>query len=330
MRESGPHDLTFYRLLIFFVLLVFASWSNADEMSLFDHPLVDKIWDMRSHKFIDVQTLYAEIGSANVLLLGEIHDNRVHHVLQQKLLKARIKSAGDTALKPALMMEQLDASSQPEIDKALANADRGVALSDVTKLIRFSNWIDYQPFLAIAVDNKIPVIGVNTPNRDLQPVIWRGYSAYDADKLKRLAVEQVWNEKRQKYLETNMGGAHCGKLRDGLRVGLTRSQRLRDALMVDSAMSFFDRKGFERGMVAIVGSSHARRDIGLPLYFSARMPSAKIISLAFIEVSPDVKDPRVYESESATREMPFDLVWFTARVERKDPCANINAAKKTK
>jgi len=307
---------------IFFALLSAASSSYAGEMSLFDHPLVDKIWDMRSHAFIDEATLLASINSTDVLLLGEIHDNSVHHVLQQKLLKARIKSTGGAALKPALLMEQLDAESQPEIDKALAYRDRNIALSDVTQMIRFSNWLDYQPFLAIAIDNKLPVIGANVPNRKLQTVIRRGYSAYDAKELKRLAVEQVWNKNRQKYLEMNMGGAHCGKLRDGLSVALTRSQRLRDALMADSAMSSLD-----RGVVAIIGSSHARRDIGLPLYFSARSPTAKIISLAFIEVSPEVKNPKDYEADSATGEMPFDLVWFTPRVDRIDPCLNVTSGK---
>jgi len=77
-------------------------------------------------------------------------------------------------------------------------------------------------------------------------------------------------------------------------------------------------------VVAIVGSSHARLDIGLPLYFAARAPTARILSLAFIEVSPGVTEPGKYEAESATGDVPYDVVWFTPRVERTDPCANLN------
>ncbi|MCR4297412.1 MAG: ChaN family lipoprotein [Gallionella sp.] len=311
------------KLFIAFALLAFASLAHADEMLFADHPLAGRIWDMHSHSFIDEAALLAGTDKANVLLLGETHDNPLHHELQQKLLKARIESAARPAsmpaLMPALMMEQLDAESQPALDQALAGSNRDEVLSSVTSLIKFADWQAYQPFLAIAVDNKLPVIAANTPNRKLQPVIWRGYAAYDAGELKRLAVEQVWSESRQNYLETYMGGAHCGKLRDELRAGLTRSQRLRDALMVDSAISSID-----RGVVAIVGSSHARRDIGLPLYFAARAPSARILSLAFIEVSPGVTDPKTYETGSATDDVPYDLVWFTPRVERIDPCANLN------
>jgi hypothetical protein len=113
-----------------------------------------------------------------------------------------------------------------------------------------------------------------------------------------------------------------------LRAGLTRSQRLRDALMVDSAVSFIEHSGIERGVVAIVGSSHARRDIGLPLYFAARAPLARVLSLGFIELSPGVTDPRKYEADSATGEVPYDVVWFTPRVDRVDPCANLNLQNK--
>ena len=72
----------------------------------------------------------------------------------------------------------------------------------------------------------------------------------------------------------------------------------------------------------IVGSSHARRDIGLPLYFAARAPEARIVSIGFVEVSQARTDPRVYSNDSATGEAHYDVIWFTPRVERADPCAD--------
>jgi uncharacterized iron-regulated protein len=294
------------------VLLTFAGLAHAQNMLYTDHPLAGKIWDMHSNSFIDEATLIARINLSNVLLLGEVHDNSRHHELQQKLLQARI----DSGAKPALMMEQLDAASQPILDQALAGVKSEEVLNNVTALIKFSDWQFYSPLLSIAVNNRLPIIAANVPNQFLQPVIWKGYSAYDAGELKRLEVEAVWNEHRQKYLASNMGGAHCGQLRDELRLGLTRSQRLRDALMADSAIS-----SISRGVVGIVGSSHARRDIGLPLYFAARDPSARVFSIGFVEVA-DSTDPKAYNADSATGEVPFDVMWFTPRMDREDPCAN--------
>ncbi len=302
------------RLCLTVLLLSSESLAHAGNMLFTDHPLAGKIWDMNSRSYLDEAALLARINASDVLLLGEVHDNPLHHEYQQKLLKARIESGA----RPALMMEQLDAETQPALDQALAGSDRDGVLNNVSALIKFTDWQLYQPLLTIAVDNKLPVIAANVSSQHLQPAIWRGYTAYDAEELKRLAVEQVWNENRQNFLVRNMGGAHCGKLRDELREGLARSQRLRDAMMADSAVS-----SIARGVVAIVGSSHARRDIGLPLYFAARAPTARIVSIGFVEVSQARTDPKAYSSDSATGEVHYDVIWFTPRVERADPCADL-------
>lgn len=301
-----------------FALLLFASLVHAENTLYADHPLVGhpligKIWDMNSRSFIDEATLLARINQANVLLLGETHDNPQHHDIQQKLLKARIGSGA----RPALLMEQLDSENQAALDLALAGSNQDEALNTATGLIKFTDWKFYRPFLATAIDNKLPVIAANISSRQLQPVIWQGFAAYDVAALKRMAVEEVWSESRQNYMLRHIGGAHCGQIRDELRAGLTRSQRLRDALMADAAVS-----SIGRGVVAIVGSSHARRDVGIPLYLAARDPSARIFSIGFVEVIPGRDAPETYETESASGDAPYDVIWFTPRVARADPCAD--------
>ncbi len=303
--------------IVSIALAVSAGFAQAADMLFTEHPLANRVWDMNKGDFIDEAALSEKINNSDVLLLGEVHDNLLHHQLQQKLLKIRVDS-GD---RPALMMEQIDAENQSALDQALAGSKRDEVMGNVNKLIGFTDWKLYSPLLEIAVDYQLPVIAANIPNRELQPVIWNGYEAYDAAELKRLAVEEVWNESRQSFLVSNMGGAHCGQLRDELRIALTRSQRLKDALMADSAVA-----SIPRGVVAIVGSSHARRDIGLPLYFAARDPKARIVSVGFVEVLPQRINPYSYTG-SATGEVPFDYIWFTPRMERADPCAELNKTK---
>jgi uncharacterized iron-regulated protein len=300
---------------LFIFLLLIAITGHAETMLLSNHPLVGKIWDMNSRSFIDEATLLARIDRADVVLLGETHDNPLHHEIQQRLLNARIASGS----RPALLMEQLDSESQPALDLALSNTDKEEALLYASRLIKFTDWKSYRPFLAAAIDNDLPVIAANISSQQLQPVIWDGFSAYDAADLKRMEVEEVWSDSRENYMLRHIGGAHCGQVRDTLREGLTRSQRLRDALMADAAM-----KDIGRGIVAIVGSSHARRDVGMPLYISARDPSAHILSIGLVEVVPGRDTPETYEADSASGDAPFDVIWFTPRVARTDPCAELN------
>jgi uncharacterized iron-regulated protein len=305
---------SFYSVRLAFVLMLLVSSADADEMLFAEHPLAGKIWDMNSRSYIDETALLARINQANVLLLGETHDNQQHHNLQQKLLNARIESGA----RPALVMEQLDAETQPAIDAALAGSNHDEILKTVTGLVKFADWKFYRPFLVTAIDNKLPIIAANISSRQLQPVIWKGFSAFDAAALKRMAVEEVWSESRQNYMLRHIGGAHCGQIRDDLREGLTRSQRLRDALMADAAIS-----NIGRGIVAIVGSGHARRDVGMPLYLAARDPSARIFSIGFVEVIPGMNAPEAYEIESASGDAPYDVIWFTPRVARTNPCADL-------
>jgi uncharacterized iron-regulated protein len=292
--------------------------AHSGKMLFAEHPLAGKIWDMNSRNYIDEAMLLARDKAATVLLLGETHDNPVHHELQMKLLKALI----DSGVRPSLLMEQLNVEDQALLDQALTGQDRDEVLKSVTRLIKFNDAQFYSPFLAIAIDSKLPVIAANVSNQQLQPVISHGYAVYDKDDLIRLAVLKVWSQSRQNYLIKSMGGAHCGQIKDEIREGLTLSQRLRDALMVDSAIP-----GLGRGVVAIVGSSHARRDIGLPIYFAARAPQARIMSIGFVEVSPGRTDPEAYAADSATGDAPFDVIWFTPRVDRPDPCAGMRKFK---
>ena len=70
------------------ILLSFIGSASAEPLLFRDHPLAGKIWDMKSREFIDESSLLAMANKSDVLLLGETHDNPVHHELQQKLLAA--------------------------------------------------------------------------------------------------------------------------------------------------------------------------------------------------------------------------------------------------
>lgn len=304
--------------LVLLLLLLFGSvFAETETQPLLftDHPLVGKLWDMNSQSYIDEATLLSRINAANVVMLGEVHDNRLHHEFQQKLLNAQLASGS----RPSLLMEQFDSESQPNLDEALANANRDDAFNRAAGLIKFGDWKLYAPLLRIAVDYKLPVVAANIANAQLQPVMRQGFNAYSPEDLKRIAVDEVWNESRENYLSKHIEGTHCGQLSPQWRAGLVRGQRLRDALMADAAVS-----SFGRGIVAIVGRDHARRDIGLPLYFAARNPSARILSIGLVEVSPENISPEAYATETATGEVPYDVIWFSPRLDRSgrfDPCA---------
>ncbi len=64
----------------------------------------------------------------------------------------------------------------------------------------------------------------------------------------------------------------------------------------------------------IAGAGHARRDRGVPLHLARLAPEARVVSLAFVEAGDDAMP------DADLARLPYDLVWFTARVDDDDPC----------
>ena len=77
-------------------------------------------------------------------------------------------------------------------------------------------------------------------------------------------------------------------------------------------------KAATAGAVLIAGAGHARRDRGATLYLSDATPDALLV-VAFIDVEPDRTDAGSRSIKNAATS--YDLIWFTPRAAREDPCA---------
>jgi uncharacterized iron-regulated protein len=270
-----------------------------------DHPLAGRLWDVATQNFIDEAELLRRAAPAEALLLGEIHDNAEHHRLQLKVLQARLAAGA----RPALLMEQFDTDQQAALDEARRSG------RDLAPLMRGWDWPLYQPLVALADTARLSLQAANLPRTATRPIVREGYSTLPAGEVQRLALEQVWDEPRQKYMVGLIEASHCGMVTPQLRDGLVRAQRLRDATLADAALAKLD-----QGVVFILGRGHARRDVGVPLYLAARRPGTRVLSIGFVEVDAGKMAPAQYETERAGNSAPYDIIWFTPRAERPDPC----------
>lgn len=77
------------------------------------NPLVGRLWDTRARAFLDEDAMLRQANEADVVLLGEKHDNPDHHRLQARVLQ------GVAARKPTVVLEMIERDQQEALDTYL-------------------------------------------------------------------------------------------------------------------------------------------------------------------------------------------------------------------
>ncbi len=240
------------------------------------------------------------LPQADVVLLGEIHDNPAHHANQARAV---------AALRPrALVFEMLT----PEQAARVTPENRGDAEALAEALgWDGSGWPDftlYHPIITAAPEAAI--LGGALPRETVR-------RAFEADPAEifgpgagRYGLDRALPEAEQAAREAEQMAAHCDALPEAMLPGMVAAQRLRDAALARAVV-----QAAEAGLLpvaVITGNGHARRDRGVPVYLATAAPQLSVLSLGQFE-APPAGPP------------PFDLWLLTDAAEREDPCLTFRA-----
>ena len=235
-------------------------------------------------------------AGAEIVILGEIHDNPVHHRNQAAIVAATRPSA--------LVFEMLDADQ--------AARARGVDRRDAAALEAAldwdgSGWPDfslYHPILLAA--GAAPIYGAAVSREDLMAAMREGAAAVFGPQAAHFGLVPL-SQADQAAREALQMEAHCDALPAEMLPGMVESQRLRDARFSAVALQALRETG---GPVAVItGNGHARRDWGMPASIAAASPDTRVVTLAqFEEAAPE-------------GDIPQDFWLITEAAEREDPCA---------
>ena len=260
-----------------------------------------RILDTATQQYVDRETVILRAIASKYVIFGEIHDNGVHQRLQHDVFGAMLKAGRS----PALALEQIDRKHQAALDAVRARGERDAErLADAGRIDRKGwRWPEYKPLVELAVANNLPLLAANFSREDARTLMRTGLPAPGLP---------VLTPDIQLALEQDIVLGHCG-IRPSTPVltGMIEAQRARDAQMAQTLTS-----AGRMGAVLVAGAGHGRRDRGVPSY----LPTSErdqLLSIAFIEMDAD--------APSASRrnfEDVYDLVWFTPRAKREDPCKN--------
>ncbi|MEM9097562.1 MAG: ChaN family lipoprotein [Pseudomonadota bacterium] len=285
-------------------------FSNA-AFILEEHPLVGVIWDVEAAQAIDEATLVARLGAADIAILGEVHDNARHHERQAELV-AQVAPEG-------LAFEMVPEGSEEGIEAFLAQGGTPGEIGPAIGWNRLGwpDWDLYRPIFEAAPEAYIA--GGATTNAELIAAIRGDAASAFGPGADRYGLSVRPDAKTQAALEEEMVVAHCNKLPRSAARGMAEAQRLRDARFADASLRALA-KG-NGNAVLITGNGHARSDRGVPAYITEAARDLVVISLGQLEVIEEAKTVAEY---AALAETPYDYLWFSARADRPDPCAQFN------
>jgi uncharacterized iron-regulated protein len=282
---------------------------------------VGRIWDTRQGRWLEEPALLEALSQARFVLLGERHDNPDHHQLQARLVR-RLTASGRA---PVLAFEMLDVSQQPTIDAALARAPGdpdALAQAVAWEKSGWPDWSLYRPIFVEGTQRGLRILGANLPRAQTRELVMRGAGAMDPQTRDRLGLDTPLPEDVTRAMRAEMHESHCGHMPESMMDPMVLAQRARDASMADSLLAHAS----EQGAILITGAGHARTDRGVPAHLARRAPDLPVRSVAFVEVSPEAREPKDYATADSPGTLPYDYVWFTPAAQREDPCAAFQKA----
>ena len=261
------------------------------------------------------------LNKGGLVSLGEVHDNRAHHLLRAELLKGA----------KAVIFEQIRGDQQAALDTfadAPSEATAATAAADLMRRVDWKNsgWPedDYRPLIEAAIAAKAKVYAGDAPRDTMMALTQGTASAVTPQDRVRLKLDEMLGAKLDDASLTEIESAHCGMVPKSAFGGMAFAQRYRDAHLADAAVKAIETQG---SAVLIAGNTHVRSDRGVPWYVIRRLPGKPIVSVMLIEVEDGRTDPLSYAPRDPSGTPVADFLIFTPRIEREDPCQKFRVKK---
>jgi uncharacterized iron-regulated protein len=298
------------------------------------HPLVGRVWTANTGTLTEWREFEKAAGvalRADLVLLGETHDNPLHHRARARLL--RLLGCGPA--RPSFaVFEHLRADQQPLLDAiARGRAPGGGRLDAATLLDRLgwskSGWPAAEMFLPLfqaALDTGLTILP-GEPQRGRARRVARGEpGALGETERKRLGLDRELPVAAMRALLEELKISHCGMLPERALAPMAEAQRFRDAHIADALLRA---RGSEAKGVLLAGNGHVRKDRGVPWYLTARAPGLTVLTIMLVEVTSN-HAAASYVPRDHSGAPAIDYIVFTPRAVRGDPCAAMGAGQTRK
>jgi uncharacterized iron-regulated protein len=252
-----------------------------------------------------VRLVAARARGAEVVYLGELHDNPQHHAIQVRILEAMLGAGG----RPAVAFEMVPETRQAALEAAVqstagpAEVDRQLAWSA-------QGWPDftmYWPLFELARKHGLPVVATDL-NPDVNRRISRDGLGAAGEDPARLRSALPDDTARDQAIARRIRAAHCDRISESRAVRMLESWYARNVVIarrVSRALTQAPQ------VVVIIGRGHQSPG-AVPEQLDALRPGTRQLVVALFEGQAD-----------GPVETIADVLWLTPARPRPDPCLTL-------
>jgi len=207
---------------------------------------------IRDGRVIPFRGMIQEIRNADVIIVGESHDNMTDHIAQLDI----IKMLNTLNVPIAIGLEMFTADSRKELDRWVQGS---ITLDDFLK-IYYDNWsvpwFLYKDIFLYAREHRIPMVGLNVPERISKKVFESGFGSLTRDERREIPPGITCTVDREyKSFIDKMYEFHRSMSNKSFS-NFCEAQMLWDSVMAQYIINRMkDNPGMK--MVALVGIGHA-------------------------------------------------------------------------
>lgn len=267
-------------------------------------PPTVSVFDSRTGAPIEHSVLLARLAGADFVLLGELHDNAVHHQVRGLLIRAMSRP-------PGVVFEQFAAT-----DHALPAPPGGAATDEWLDANGFDRkawkWPLHSPVVEAALASGRSIWGSGVSREALRAVVMEG-ARKGPEPLWRMMESVPLDSAAQAAMDHELVVGHCNQLPATMIPGMRAAQEIRDASMTRALLAA-SAEGGAAWLVA--GNGHVRSDIAVPRLLRATTPERSVLVVGLLESTADGKQPDLQPER-------YDLAIVTPPATRADPCATM-------
>lgn len=247
------------------------------------------ILDTRTQEKISFEDMILELLKADVILLGEKHDDARHKLSQIMIFNALEGNFSSQNISFDVALEMLASTEQNHLDDVFKNKEK-IKASKLHNALHWDKgwrWKDYEKFIKAVFHSRSKILGANLSRSEIMS-IYNGVQALNGyistkDEVKKQIFEII-------SLSHDLNPQEDKEILDKL----VEIQQFKDRRMADILVRHTDK------VLLLAGNYHISKKIGIPLHIQDFKSDKKIVVVSLNDGEIDLKDSDyifIYEEE---------------------------------